>query len=103
MSNFYTEVYEIAKRIPIGKVTSYGRIAALLGRPRAARAVGYALHSLEKDSLSEIPWQRVINSQGKISFKGDVFRANLQKQILEEEGIIFGQNGAIDWKIFGWP
>jgi methylated-DNA-protein-cysteine methyltransferase-like protein len=103
MSNFYTNVYKITSQIPRGKVTSYGRIAAILGSPRAARAVGYALNSLKKDSLDTIPWQRVINSQGMISIKGDQIRASLQREILENEGIEFDKNDRIDWKKFGWP
>jgi methylated-DNA-protein-cysteine methyltransferase-like protein len=102
-TSFYKRVYEIVQRIPKGKVSSYGRIAVLLGSPRAARAVGYALNSLKKDELQEVPWQRVINSQGKISFKGDPLRANLQRKLLEMEGIVFHSDGHIDFKIFGWP
>ncbi len=101
--SFYQRVYEKVKEIPKGKVTNYGTIAALLGNPRAARAVGYALNSLKKTDLSEIPWQRVVNAQGKISFKGDTFRANLQKEILEAEGILFDHEESIDFKTQGWP
>ncbi len=93
----------MVKKIPKGKVSTYGRVAILLGKPRGARAVGYALSSLKKHELREIPWQRVINSQGKISFKGDVFRANLQRKLLEKEGIHFNTDGQIDLKKYGWP
>ncbi|MCC5816428.1 MAG: MGMT family protein [Leptospira sp.] len=103
MNNFYQSVYEMASKIPKGKVTSYGRLAVLLQSPRAARAVGYALNSLKKDDLQKVPWQRVINSQGKISIKGDHFRASLQRRLLEEEGIVFDENDSIDWDKFGWP
>jgi methylated-DNA-protein-cysteine methyltransferase-like protein len=101
--SFYTKVYEIVKKVPLGKVTSYGRVAILLGKPRAARAVGYALNALKKESTQEIPWQRVINSKGFISFKGDTFRANLQRKLLEKEGIVFHSDARIDFKKFGWP
>ncbi len=101
--SFYTKVYEIVKKIPSGKVTSYGRVAIILGNPRSARAVGYALNALKKDNTQEIPWQRVINSKGFISFKGDTFRANLQRKLLEKEGIVFHSDARIDFKIFGWP
>lgn len=103
MNNFYHTVYEWTRKIPKGKVTSYGRLAVLVGSPRAARAVGYALNAIKKDDLQNIPWQRVINSQGKISFKGDHFRAELQRKILEEEGIRFDDNGKINWEEYGWP
>lgn len=101
--SFYTKVYDVVKKIPKGKVTSYGTIAGLLGQPRAARAVGYALNSLPKDLESMVPWQRVINSQGKISVKGDTIRANLQRKLLEKEGVEFNDVGQIDFKKFGWP
>jgi methylated-DNA-protein-cysteine methyltransferase related protein len=101
--SFYKKVYELVSKIPKGKVTSYGKIAVLLGNPRAARAVGYALNALKKTELQAIPWQRVINSKGQISFKGDTVRANLQRKILESEGIVFHSDGQIDFTLFGWP
>ena len=100
---FFQDVYNLVKKIPKGKVTSYGRIAGILGKPRAARAVGYALNALPKTELQNIPWQRVINSQGTISFKGDTFRAQLQKKLLEDEGIHFDMDDKIDFKTQGWP
>ncbi|EQA35617.1 methylated-DNA--[protein]-cysteine S-methyltransferase, TIGR00589 family [Leptospira inadai serovar Lyme str. 10] len=101
--SFYEEVYKITKRVPRGRITSYGRIAVLLGKPRAARAVGYALNAIPKDREQKIPWQRVINSQGKISFRGDSHRAILQRKILQSEGIEFDQNDRTDFRKFGWP
>lgn len=100
---FYGDVYAIVKTIPPGRVTNYGTIANILGKPRAARAVGYALSALKKQEETEVPWQRVVNAQGKISFKGDIFRANLQRKLLEKEGIQFHDDGHIDLRIFGWP
>lgn len=102
-TSFFKEVYALVKKVPKGKVTSYGRIAALLGKPRAARAVGYALNALSKGQEQKIPWQRVINSQGKISFRGDTGRSILQKKMLEDEGIKFDSTESIDLKVFGWP
>ena len=101
-TNFYEKVYTIVKKIPKGKVTNYGTIALLLNQPRAARAVGYALNALQKNEATDVPWQRVINSQGKISFKGDTLRANLQKKILIKEGIVFDSTDSIDLKKYGW-
>ncbi|AOP32509.1 cysteine methyltransferase [Leptospira tipperaryensis] len=101
--SFFKEVYTLVKKVPKGKVTSYGRIAALLGKPRAARAVGYALNALSKSQEQKIPWQRVINSQGKISFRGDTGRSILQKKILEDEGVKFNASETVDLNIYGWP
>lgn len=100
--NFYESVYAMVKKVPKGNVTTYGAIAALVGNPRAARAVGYALNALQKQSETEVPWQRVINAKGTISFKGDVFRASLQKELLEGEGVWFDEQGKIDLKKYGW-
>ncbi|PJZ71107.1 cysteine methyltransferase [Leptospira perolatii] len=101
--SFYDKVYAVVKKIPIGKVTSYGRIAALLGTPRAARAVGYALNALEKSQVQSVPWQRVINGQGLISFRGDSRRAILQRKLLEAEKVKFDSNGSVDFEKYGWP
>ncbi|TGK28107.1 MGMT family protein [Leptospira gomenensis] len=101
--SFFKKVYALVRKIPKGKVSSYGRIAALLGKPRAARAVGYALNALSKDQEQKVPWQRVINGRGKISFRGDTDRSILQKKILEDEGIVFDSTETVDWKRFGWP
>ncbi|MCZ8155050.1 MAG: MGMT family protein [Leptospira sp.] len=102
--SFYDQVYSIVKQIPKGKVTNYGTIALILGSPRAARAVGYALNAIKKGDLkNEIPWQRVVNAKGQITFKGDLFRANLQKSLLIKEGIIFDSTDTIDFQKYGWP
>ena len=101
--NFYTKVYSIVKKIPKGKVSTYGRIAVIAGQPRAARAVGYALNSLKAENISEVPWQRVINARGEISFKGDAPRAILQKKILIKEGIEFDELEKADLEKYGWP
>jgi len=97
MNNFYQQVYDLVAQIPRGKVMTYGQIAVILGRPTAARAVGYALHNLPPGS--KIPWQRVINSQGKISPRGagDILHEPLlQRVLLEQEGLVFDAEGTID-------
>lgn len=90
-ANFYEQVYAVVRRIPPGKVTSYGRIARMLGRNRAARAVGYALNGLkdrhDDPAYDDIPWQRVVNSKGHISIVNREFSANLQADLLLSEGI----------------
>jgi len=98
--NFYKKVYSVTKKIPKGKISTYGRIAVILGSPRAARAVGYALHSLDD---ANVPWQRVINSKGQIRFKGETSRYILQRKLLDSEGIVFDKSGKVDLKKYGWP
>lgn len=92
-------VFDIVKQIPSGKVASYGQISRLIPGC-TARMVGYALASLPKDS--GVPWQRVINSKGKISPHGAGFGSALQLALLEQEGITFHVDNSIDFTIFGW-
>ena len=106
MTNFYEQVYAVVRRIPRGKVTSYGRIAQMLGRPRAARAVGYALNAL-KDKQNDpayaaIPWQRVINSQGRISIVNREHSANRQAELLREEGVVVSQELRVNLAVYLW-
>ena len=90
-SSFYEQVYAVLRRIPAGKVTSYGRVAQMLGRPNAARAVGYALSALqdhkEEEAYGEIPWHRVVNSKGRISISSREFSAEQQARLLRAEGV----------------
>lgn len=65
--NFYARVYQITKKIPKGKVATYGQIASMISTARAARMVGWALHLVDHKPELNVPWQRVINSQGMIS------------------------------------
>jgi len=92
-------VFDIVKQIPSGKVASYGQISRMIPGC-TARMVGYALASLPNDS--GIPWQRVINSKGKISPHGAGFGSAMQRALLEQEGIIFNTDNRIDMSIFGW-
>ena len=98
--SFYDAVYDLVGRIPPGRVFTYGRVAAALGTPRAARAVGYALFHLPKGSV--VPWQRVINAQGGISGRGMIGRAELQRALLEEEGVVFQKSGRVDLNTWLW-
>lgn len=104
--NFYEQVYAVVRRIPRGKVTSYGRIARMLGSPNAARAVGYALQALKdkKDdpAYEDIPWQRVVNSQGRISIVNREFGAQLQAKLLREEGVVISDDLQIDLDLYLW-
>ncbi len=89
---FRKRVYTAVKKVPKGKVTTYGDVAGALGSRRVARQVGFALAALDDDS---VPWQRVINAQGRISFKGDLARADRQRFLLEREGIRFDDGGRV--------
>jgi methylated-DNA-protein-cysteine methyltransferase related protein len=95
----YFRIWESVEKIPLGKVSTYGSIALLSGYPEQARLVGYALHGLPMDST--VPWYRVINAQGKISFPNGSRAFREQKEKLEGEGIKF-VGDIIDLKKFGW-
>lgn len=99
---FHRLVYRLVQRVPRGRVVTYGQVAAILGRPRAARAVGQALRMLPPPLLAVVPWQRVINAAGRISFKGQVLRPHLQREMLEMEGVEFDRAGAVDLKRVRW-
>jgi methylated-DNA-protein-cysteine methyltransferase related protein len=100
MSTFTSRVYSMVRRVPHGRVVSYGGVAALLGQPRAARGVGQALHALPDGA--DVPWWRVINRNGEISIRGALHAPQLQRALLEGEGIEFSNGGRVDWKRFGW-
>ncbi|MCI0414731.1 methylated-DNA--[protein]-cysteine S-methyltransferase [bacterium] len=91
-------IWRQIKKIPRGKVATYGQIARLSGIDGHARLVGYALHGLPQNS--GIPWHRVINSQGRISLSG--FTAKRQRRLLEIEKVVFNPAGKIDLKRFQW-
>jgi len=96
---FQERVIDIIKNIPRGKVVTYGRIAAAAGNPRGARQVAYILHSCSRKE--NLPWHRVINSKGAISLKpGNGYE--LQKKMLEEEGIELSEEGLINFSKFLW-
>jgi methylated-DNA-protein-cysteine methyltransferase related protein len=99
-ANFFEAVYRIVRLIPEGRVMTYGQIAALLGQPRAARAVGFAMKA--SGGMPDVPWHRVINAQGSISAKGEVARPVLQRQLLESEGVIFDGRERCDLKQYRW-
>jgi len=101
MPGFFEQVYRLVRQTPPGKVTSYGAIARMLGNPRAARTVGWALNSLPP-SEGDVPWQRVINSRGRISTGRLEEGAGLQRALLEAEGIEFDERDRVDWSRFGW-
>lgn len=105
--SYFEQVYAIVRRIPPGSVCSYGRIAAMLGRPKAARAVGYALNAL-KDKRGDpkydnIPWHRVVNSQGRISIVNRDTSRSVQAELLKAEGVVVTDKLTINLDVYLWP
>lgn len=96
----YEHIYRVVRRIPRGRVASYGQVATLAGLPRQARLVGYALHALPDER--EVPWQRVINARGQISVRRFGGSEDLQRRLLEEEGVRFDARGRVDLARFRW-
>ncbi|MGA9406644.1 MAG: MGMT family protein [Bacteroidota bacterium] len=94
----YQRIWETVKQIPKGKVASYADVASLAGLPGQQRLVGYALHNLPHNS--GVPWQRVINAQGKISFALKTAQYKKQKKLLEKEGVAF-EKERVDLEKFG--
>lgn len=98
---FYRLVYRVVRRVPRGKVVTYGQVAAILGQPRGARAVGMALAALRPPLLGLVPWQRVINAAGRCSHR-DGFSAAVQRDLLEREGVRFDRRGKVDLRRCRW-
>ena len=99
MDTFTRHVIDVIKAIPKGFVTSYGRVAALAGNPRGARQVSRILYSLSEKH--ELPWHRVVNASGRISLpKGRGYE--LQKALLESEGVFVSSSGAVDLSTYLW-
>ena len=99
MGRVFERIYEIVKTIPKGRVATYGMVAMLAGNPRWARVVGYALHVNPEPGV--IPCHRVVNRDGRpapaFAFGGE----NVQRALLEAEGIVFDENGCVDLKKYG--
>jgi methylated-DNA-protein-cysteine methyltransferase related protein len=94
----YITIWRAVKRIPRGRVSTYGVIARLAGLPKQARLVGYALHALPEGA--DVPWQRVVNAKGAISLPP--VAARRQKALLTAEGIRFSSE-RIPLGTYGWP
>ncbi|MBU1342451.1 MAG: MGMT family protein [Proteobacteria bacterium] len=96
---FTKRVLLVMANIPEGKVLTYGRVAALAGKPSGARQVSRLLHSMSEKY--HLPWHRVVNSHGKISLRPSQ-GYELQKALLESEGVEFSQKDIIDLRIYLW-
>lgn len=97
---FFCQVYQLVAQIPLGKVATYGQIALLAGRPRAARMVGWAMASAPPEK--KLPCHRVVAGTGRLA-PGDIFGGEgIQRQLLEEEGVAFLPDGRIHMKVSLW-
>ena len=97
--SYHEKVYNLVRRIPVGRVMTYGQIAIILGEGYTARTIGYVMHGADSDN---VPWQRVINSQGKCSTGRLTIPVNLQQELLETEGVVFNEQGKCDLRKFQW-
>ncbi len=96
---YQQRVYEIVNQIPVGRVMTYGQIAEILGQGYTPRTVGYTMHAAD---TKNVPWQRVINSQGACSTGKITVPINLQQQILESEGVKFNEKARCDLNVYRW-
>jgi methylated-DNA-protein-cysteine methyltransferase related protein len=96
--HYRKRVYDLVKQIPPGRVMTYGQIAGILGEGYTARTVGYVMHGSDDD----VPWQRVINAQGKCSTGRLTIPMNLQQEILESEGVEFSPAGKCNLGEYLW-
>ncbi len=105
-SPFYERVYAIVRLIPKGQVTSYGRIAEMLDSPGVARQVGYAMSALKNREddprYTNVPWQRVVNHDGRIVIKGSEHGRLYQADLLRDEGVEVSEELKIDLNRYLW-
>ena len=92
-------VYDLVRSIPKGRVMTYGQIALVLGEGYTARTIGYVMHGADSE---RVPWQRVINSQGKCSTGRLTIPVNLQQELLQAEGVEFNASGKCDLGKYLW-
>lgn len=100
----YRRIYAVVRKIPKGRIATYGQVARLAGLPGAARLVGYALHALHDRHAEDrsVPWQRVVNARGEISARSWPGAGELQRGALEDEGIEFDRRGRIRLASYQW-
>ena len=98
--NFFDRVYEVARKIPYGRVTTYGAIAKYLGAARSARMVGWAMNASHNDPT--VPAHRVVNRVGLLSGKHHFQGSNLMQQLLENEGVVVKENLVQNFESLFW-
>lgn len=98
-SGVYAQIYAMVRRVPAGRVATYGQIAKLVGGC-SARQVGYALAALPDGT--DVPWQRIINGGGRISERSSGDNHSAQQRLLEKEGVRLGADGGIDLRVYRW-
>jgi methylated-DNA-protein-cysteine methyltransferase-like protein len=96
----HERILAVVRRIPRGRVATYGQIAALAGMARQPRLVGYALHALQPGT--RVPWHRVVNARGMVSVRSRGTAASKQQILLEREGIRFDERGCISLDRYRW-
>ncbi|MCR9166212.1 MAG: MGMT family protein [Nannocystaceae bacterium] len=100
---WHAKVFAMVRRVPRGRVATYGQIAAQLGSPRVARQVGFALAGAWRVEHDEpVPWHRIINAKGGISTRPDADPDHDQRRLLEREGVEFRPNGTVDLRRYRW-
>lgn len=103
---FREQVFALVRQIPRGRISTYGDVASMLGRPRAARGVGWALASLDEEGSAPggepVPWWRVVNRNGEVSSPSLHHVAQRQRVLLVSEGVHFDAGGRIDRAAYGW-
>lgn len=97
-SGYRERVFEIVRRIPSGRVMTYGQLAEILGAGYTARTVGFVMHSADQT----VPWQRVINAQGACSTGRVIVPPDLQQRMLVSEGVVFNEKGRCDLARYRW-
>ena len=98
-TSVYQRIIDVVRQVPYGQVATYGQIALIVG-DCTPRMVGYCLASLEFDS--DVPWQRIINYKGMVSPRSSGHGSQMQRELLEEEGVVFDDRGRVSFRKFGW-
>ena len=98
MKNTFEKIYDTVRKIPFGKVATYGQIARMVGNPRLSRVVGYAMHSAPED----VPCQRVVNRFGGLADAFEPFGKETHRMLLEIEGVEFKADGCVDLEKYLW-
>lgn len=96
--NTFEKIYDTVRRIPFGKVATYGQIARIVGNPRLSRVVGYAMHTAPEG----VPCQRVVNSFGGLADAFEPFGKESHRMLLEIEGVEFKADGCVDLEKYLW-